>query len=169
MNATKDRSKDILEESTESNNSERRTVELCTTVETITLTDDEEIDTGRTVEIVTPSDVEDPDRCEEEAGSINQSNDARDDNRYEADMIAVRDNSDNSDEKDHVKETNTVKGTWKMAEVVIAVPGSDSLVRDVTLRYKVYKPGQEYKDQTDMLIKQSVHRLIVLPPVEEQG
>lgn len=68
-----------------------------------------------------------------------------------------------------IQENNLVKGAWKMAEVVVAVPGSDGQVRDVTLRYKVYKPGRQYKGQTDMLIKRSVHRLIVLLPVEEQG
>ena len=56
-----------------------------------------------------------------------------------------------------------------MAEVVVAGPGCDGQVRDVTLRYKMHKPGRQYKGQTDMLIKRSAHRLIVLLPVEEQG
>ena len=40
-----------------------------------------------------------------------------------------------------VQENNLVKGAWKMAEVAAAVPGSDGLVRDVTLRYKVHRLG----------------------------
>ncbi|XP_066941064.1 uncharacterized protein [Macrobrachium rosenbergii] len=68
-----------------------------------------------------------------------------------------------------IQENNIVKGAWKMAEVAVAVPRSDGQVRDVTLRYKVHKPGSQYKGQTDMLIKRSAHRLIVLLPVEERG
>ena len=55
-----------------------------------------------------------------------------------------------------------------MAEVAAAVPGSDGQVRNVTLRYKVHRPGGQYKGQPDVLIKRSAHRLIVLLPVEER-
>ena len=67
-----------------------------------------------------------------------------------------------------VQDSNTIRGQWKMAEVVEALPGRDQLVRDVTLRYKNQGPGGRYAGTQDTRIKRSVHRLVVLLPKEEQ-
>ena len=67
-----------------------------------------------------------------------------------------------------VQDSNAVRGQWKLAEVIEAVPGKDKLVRDVTLRYKAQGPGGQYNGCRDETIKRSVHRLVVLLPKEEQ-
>ena len=46
-----------------------------------------------------------------------------------------------------------------MAEVSVALPGSDGKVRDVTLRYKVQDDDSKYMGSKDMLINRSAHRL----------
>ena len=55
-----------------------------------------------------------------------------------------------------------------MAEVIEAVPGKDNKVRDVLLRYKAQHKGKEYKGQPDIQLKRSVHKLVVILPVEER-
>ncbi|XP_068245291.1 uncharacterized protein [Palaemon carinicauda] len=63
--------------------------------------------------------------------------------------------------------TNIVRGKWKMGQVVDTETGRDNKVRDVSIRYKIQRPGK-YKGQSDTVIKRSVHKLVVLLPVEEQ-
>ena len=67
-----------------------------------------------------------------------------------------------------VKDSNNVRGCWKLAQVGGVFPGSDGMVRDVAIRYKNQGPGAEYRGVKDTVIKISVHRLVVLLPVEEQ-
>lgn len=68
-----------------------------------------------------------------------------------------------------VQDSNAIKGTWKLAQVIKADPGRDGVVRDVDLRYKVVKDGKGYVGATDKVMSRSVHRLIVLLSKEEQG
>ena len=68
-----------------------------------------------------------------------------------------------------VKDANVLKGTWKLAEVITADGGRDDLVRNVKLRYKICKPGRDYEGTKDKVMDRSVHRLIVLIPVEERS
>ncbi|KAK4316629.1 hypothetical protein Pmani_012229 [Petrolisthes manimaculis] len=67
-----------------------------------------------------------------------------------------------------VKDSNAVRGSWKLAQVVTATPGTDGKVRNVTLRYKAGQSGSEYNGQRDILIDRSVHNIVVIIPVEEQ-
>ncbi|KAK4304812.1 hypothetical protein Pmani_023247 [Petrolisthes manimaculis] len=67
-----------------------------------------------------------------------------------------------------VQDSNAVRGVWRLAQVLNAEPGRDGKVRDVSLRYKIQKPGKRYNGQEDKVINRSVHRLVVLLPVEEQ-
>lgn len=67
-----------------------------------------------------------------------------------------------------VKDSNAIRGSWKLAQVVTATPGSDGKVRNVTLRYKSGQPGSKYKGQRDILIDRSVHNIVVILPIEEQ-
>ena len=67
-----------------------------------------------------------------------------------------------------VKDSNALRGKWKLAQVVTAVPGSDNKVRNVTLRYKAVKSGVNYNGQRDTVIDRSVHNIVVIVPVEEQ-
>lgn len=46
-----------------------------------------------------------------------------------------------------VKNSNAVRGKWKLAQVMTAVPGSDNKVRNEMLRYKAVKLGVKYKGQ----------------------
>ncbi|XP_068245286.1 uncharacterized protein [Palaemon carinicauda] len=66
-----------------------------------------------------------------------------------------------------IKDTNVVRGKWKMGQVVDTETGRDNKVRDVSIRYKIQRPGK-HKGQSDTVIKRSVHKLVVLLPVEEQ-
>ena len=67
-----------------------------------------------------------------------------------------------------VKDSNTLKGTWKIAEVISVDVGRDGLVRTATLRYKIGQPGASYKGVKDRIMERSVHRLVILIPVEER-
>ncbi|KAK4318700.1 hypothetical protein Pmani_010328 [Petrolisthes manimaculis] len=67
-----------------------------------------------------------------------------------------------------LQESNAVIGKWKLAQVVLVIPGHDDKVRNVTLRYKIQKPDKKYNGEPDMLVNRSVHRLVVLLPIEEQ-
>ena len=61
-----------------------------------------------------------------------------------------------------VQEENPVRGTWKLAEVIGVQPSTDGRVRDVTLRYKPQLDGNRYKSRPDIIIKRSVHRLVLI-------
>lgn len=67
-----------------------------------------------------------------------------------------------------IQDSNVVRGKWKMGQVVDVQIGRDNKVRDVSIRYKIQKPGKQYKGQCDTIIKRSVHKLVVLLPIEEQ-
>lgn len=67
-----------------------------------------------------------------------------------------------------VQDSNTYRGNWRLAEVVEAVPGKDEKVRDVLLRYKAQSKGKGYQGQPDIQLKRSVHKLVVIIPVEER-
>lgn len=43
----------------------------------------------------------------------------------------------------------------------------DSKVRDVVVRYKIKRPGITYKGQDDVCVNRSIHKLVVILPVEE--
>ena len=66
-----------------------------------------------------------------------------------------------------VNDQNVLRGEWKLAQVVDATHGRDGKTRDVILRYKRNDSGN-YVGQRDMLLTRSVHRLVVILPVEEQ-
>ncbi|XP_062586321.1 uncharacterized protein LOC134247947 [Saccostrea cucullata] len=66
-----------------------------------------------------------------------------------------------------VQDTNLIRGKWKLAQVAEAEPGTDGKVRDVTVRYKNVGPGAKYDGCTDTVIRRSVHRLVVILPVDE--
>ncbi|XP_033730738.1 uncharacterized protein LOC117320185 [Pecten maximus] len=68
-----------------------------------------------------------------------------------------------------VQDSNAVRGQWKLAQVCEATPGKDGKVRDVELRYKSQDPGKGYCGTTDSIIRRSVHRLVLILPVEEQS
>ena len=59
-------------------------------------------------------------------------------------------------------------GHWKLAQVCSVKEGRDQKVRSVTLRYKQQGYGNQYKGVEDTLIERSVHRLVLILPVEEQ-
>ena len=67
-----------------------------------------------------------------------------------------------------VQDSSSLRGQWKLAQVITADPGKDGKVRDVTLRYKNQSPGASYSGQQDTLIKRSIHKLVILLPLEEQ-
>lgn len=49
-----------------------------------------------------------------------------------------------------------------------ANPEPDGMVRDVDLRYKLVKDGKGYGGSVDKHMSKSVHRFVVLLPIEEQ-
>lgn len=59
-------------------------------------------------------------------------------------------------------------GKWRLAQVCVANEGRDGAVRDVTLRYKQQRENKKYEGIQDTEIKRSVHRLVLLLPIEEQ-
>ena len=67
-----------------------------------------------------------------------------------------------------VQDSNVIRGKWKLGQVVNAEPGRDGMVRDVQICYRTQKQNKEYEIGGEVLIKRSVHRLIVLLPIEEQ-
>lgn len=67
-----------------------------------------------------------------------------------------------------VQDSNSVRGAWKLAQVIRADPGRDGTVLDVDLRYKIIKQGKGYDGDVDKIMSRSVHRLVVLLPMEEQ-
>lgn len=67
-----------------------------------------------------------------------------------------------------LQDSNAIVGKWKLAQIAEATPSQDGKVRNVIVRYKNPKPGVKYEGVPDMLIRRSVHKLVVLLPVEEQ-
>ena len=67
-----------------------------------------------------------------------------------------------------VQDSNAIRGFWRMAQVSEVIPSTDGKVRDVELRYKLQKNSSLYRGQPDSKIKRSVHRLVLLLPIEEQ-
>ena len=61
-----------------------------------------------------------------------------------------------------------IRGVWKPAQIEEAVKGKDGKVRDVVVRLKNLDVTRTYKGKPDMLLKRSVHRLVLILPVEEQ-
>ncbi|XP_045117670.1 uncharacterized protein LOC123508203 [Portunus trituberculatus] len=68
-----------------------------------------------------------------------------------------------------VQDNEMIRGKWKLAQVCQAEPGRDGKIRDVVLRYKNLSSDSIYKGKGDRLINRSVHRLVLLLPVEDQG
>ena len=61
------------------------------------------------------------------------------------------------------------KGKWRLAQVCKTDPGRDGKVRSVTLRYKRQGDNyKQYKGVEDTEIQRSVHRLVMILPIEEQ-
>lgn len=67
-----------------------------------------------------------------------------------------------------VQDSDLIRGNWKLAQVFEAEPGRDGKVRDVVLRYKPSSCNNQYDGKKDRLVNRSVHRLVLLLPVEEQ-
>ena len=67
-----------------------------------------------------------------------------------------------------VQDPNPVRGKWKLAQVANVEQGRDGMVREVKLRYKICKPGEKYHGARYKTMNRSVHRLVVLLPIEEQ-
>ena len=67
-----------------------------------------------------------------------------------------------------VQDSNSIRGAWTLAQVIRAEPGRDGTVRDVDLRYKIIRQGKGYDGDVDKIMSRSVHRLVVLLPIEEQ-
>ena len=67
-----------------------------------------------------------------------------------------------------VQDSNTLRGQWKLAEVCEAERSKDGKVRDVVLRYKRNNGKSDYTGTKDTKIKRSVHRLVIIVPVEER-
>ena len=67
-----------------------------------------------------------------------------------------------------VQDSDLIRGNWKLAQVETAEPGRDGKVRDVVVRYKISNSNPTCKAGKDRLINRSVHRLVLLLPVEEQ-
>lgn len=68
-----------------------------------------------------------------------------------------------------IQDSNAVRRHWKLAQVTKAKPGKVGNVRDVELRYKVQEPGSTYHGQVDSKTHRSVHRIVIILPVEEQN
>ncbi|XP_068247848.1 uncharacterized protein [Palaemon carinicauda] len=66
-----------------------------------------------------------------------------------------------------VQNCNTIRGQWKLAQVTSVQSSRDHKVRDVSVRYKIQRPGRLYEGQDDVCVNRSVHRLVVLLPIEE--
>ena len=67
-----------------------------------------------------------------------------------------------------VQDSNAIKGSWKLAEVCEVLPSSDGKIRDVQIRYKIQGEEGDYEGQQDMKVYRSVHKLVLILPLEEQ-
>lgn len=68
-----------------------------------------------------------------------------------------------------IQDCKQTRGKWKMGVVQKAIAGKDGKVRDVEVGYKIVKPDDKYEGAPYMIVRRSVHRLVLLLPVEEQG
>ena len=66
------------------------------------------------------------------------------------------------------QDSNDYKGIWRLAQVSEILDSSDGRVRSVRLRYKRQGPNGTYKGLRDTHVDRSVHRLVMILPVEEQ-
>ena len=66
------------------------------------------------------------------------------------------------------QDSNVIKACWKLGEVVITHKGKDGKVRNVNIRYKPRKDGPHYKGHKDIIVSRSVHKIVVILPVEER-
>lgn len=66
------------------------------------------------------------------------------------------------------QDSNDYKGVWRLAQVSEILDSSDGKVRSVKLRYKQQGPDGTYKGLQDTYVTRSVHRLVMILPVEEQ-
>jgi hypothetical protein len=67
-----------------------------------------------------------------------------------------------------IRDHKLPRGQWKFAIVHTATAGKDGRVRDVEVKYKDLRPGVSYCGAPNVIVKRSVHSLILLLPVEEQ-
>ena len=70
-----------------------------------------------------------------------------------------------------IKDSNQVRGNWKLGKVSEANPGDDGKVRKVEVQYKNPKPGEpvnQYHGQGYVTVQQPVQRLVVLIPADEE-
>ena len=67
-----------------------------------------------------------------------------------------------------LQDSNAVRGKWKLAEVCEVEPGSDGKVRNVKVRYKNQGQTGGYEGSKDIVVNRSVHRLVLILPVEEK-
>ena len=67
-----------------------------------------------------------------------------------------------------VQDKNALKGVWKLAQIIKTSYGSDNMVRNVTLRYKITKSDSKYTGQPDSYMDRSVRSLVIILPIEEQ-
>ena len=67
-----------------------------------------------------------------------------------------------------IKDSNSKRGSWRMARVMEANPGDDGKVRNVKVKYKICQPGLSCKGQNFTVIDRSVQNLVLILPIEEQ-
>ena len=68
-----------------------------------------------------------------------------------------------------LEDSNSMRGSWRLAEVEEAAPGRDGKVRDVTIKYKNLNDDKFYTGGKDVILKRSVHKLVLVLPIEERN
>lgn len=68
-----------------------------------------------------------------------------------------------------LEDSNSVRGEWKLTEVNEAIPGRDGKVRDVTVKYKNLNADKKYGGGKEVQLKRSVHKLVLILPIEERN
>ena len=68
-----------------------------------------------------------------------------------------------------VKDNNSIRSSWMLAEVLKAHMSNDGKVRNVTIRYKNNNNLPRYIGQADSTVERSVHNLVIILPIEEQA
>ena len=66
---------------------------------------------------------------------------------------------------------NSLRGTYRLAQVKATHPGRDGKVRIVTISYKNYRVGESIKDYggaKDTLVRRGVQRLVLITPIEQK-
>lgn len=66
-----------------------------------------------------------------------------------------------------LQDKDALRGQWRLAQVKSVKTSRDDKIRDVIVRYKIKRPGSTYKGQDDVCVGRSVHKLVVILPVEE--